>query len=559
METKNVIAAIALSSAVIVLYSLFFVPEQSTTKQNLAEKKIEQNTDTPALEQKETLIQISREDALKASERIKFENQSIYGSISLKGAAIDDLTFKDYNVSLESDEKVYLLGPRNIEDGYLIESGFVTNDKNIDIPNSDTIWSVTGNDILTEQSSVKLSWSNDQGITFEKEIVLDDKFLFTITQRVVNSTNKKYDFYSYGQIIRNKIPEGLSNFYILHEGPIATLDDELIEEDYDDIQDQKFSRVAKKGWLGIGDKYFVASLIPPKNKEFKTTFDYKDKFRANFISTEPKKLDANSSIEESLKVIVAAKRVDVIDGYADSLKIDKFDLVIDWGFLYFITKPLFFGIDYFFKLLGNYGLAIIAITICIRLTFFPLANFSFRSMAKMKALQPEMVRLKELHKNDKMKLQQEMMALYKKEKVNPMSGCLPILVQIPVFFALYKVLFVTIEMRQMPFYGWIHDLSERDPTSLFNLFGLLPYDVPSFLVIGAWPVAMGVSMWIQQKLNPAPTDAMQAKIFMFFPLFLTVILAPFPSGLVIYWTVNNILTMAQQVFIMKRTTVKTVT
>ena len=559
METKNVIAAIALSSAVIVLYSLFFVPEQSTTKQNLAEKKIEQNTDTPALEQKETLIQISREDALKASERIKFENQSIYGSISLKGAAIDDLTFKDYNVSLESDEKVYLLGPRNIEDGYLIESGFVTNDKNIDIPNSDTIWSVIGNDILTEQSSVKLSWSNDQGITFEKEIVLDDKFLFTITQRVVNSTNKKYDFYSYGQIIRNKIPEGLSNFYILHEGPIATLDDELIEEDYDDIQDQKFSRVAKKGWLGIGDKYFVASLIPPKNKEFKTTFDYKDKFRANFISTEPKKLDANSSIEESLKVIVAAKRVDIIDGYADSLKIDKFDLVIDWGFLYFITKPLFFGIDYFFKLLGNYGLAIIAITICIRLTFFPLANFSFRSMAKMKALQPEMVRLKELHKNDKMKLQQEMMALYKKEKVNPMSGCLPILVQIPVFFALYKVLFVTIEMRQMPFYGWIHDLSERDPTSLFNLFGLLPYDVPSFLVIGAWPVAMGVSMWIQQKLNPAPTDAMQAKIFMFFPLFLTVILAPFPSGLVIYWTVNNILTMAQQVFIMKRTTVKTVT
>ena len=559
METKNVIAAIALSSAVIVLYSLFFVPEQSATKQNLAEKKIEQNTDAPALEQKETLIQISREDALKTSERIKFENQSIYGSISLKGAAIDDLTFKDYNVSLESDEKVYLLGPRNIEDGYLIESGFVTNDKNIDIPNSDTIWSVTGNDILTEQSSVKLSWSNDQGITFEKEIVLDDKFLFTITQRVVNSTNKKYDFYSYGQIIRNKIPEGLSNFYILHEGPIATLDDELIEEDYDDIQDQKFSRVAKKGWLGIGDKYFVASLIPPKNKEFKTTFDYKDKFRANFISTEPKKLDANSSIEESLKVIVAAKRVDVIDGYADSLKIDKFDLVIDWGFLYFITKPLFFGIDYFFKLLGNYGLAIIAITICIRLTFFPLANFSFRSMAKMKALQPEMVRLKELHKNDKMKLQQEMMALYKKEKVNPMSGCLPILVQIPVFFALYKVLFVTIEMRQMPFYGWIHDLSERDPTSLFNLFGLLPYDVPSFLVIGAWPVAMGVSMWIQQKLNPAPTDAMQAKIFMFFPLFLTVILAPFPSGLVIYWTVNNVLTMAQQVFIMKRTTVKTVT
>ncbi len=559
MDSKNTIAAIALSSAVIVLYSLFFIPEKPETNIDLVEKnKIEQNTDTPSLDQKEILVKISREDALKESKRVQFENSSIYGSISLKGAAIDDLTFKDYNTALKSNEKVTLLGPRNIEDGYLIESGFVTSDKNIDIPNSDSIWSIIGNDKLTDKSPIKLSWTNKQGITFEKEISLDDKYLFTIKQSVINSTNKEYDFYSYGQIIRNKIPE-ISNFYILHEGLIATLDDELIEEDYDDIQEKKFTKTALKGWLGIGDKYWITSLIPPKDNEFKTTFDYKEKFRANFVVTRPLELKGKSKIEEKLQIIVAAKRVDIIDGYAESLKIDKFDLAIDWGFLYFITKPLFFGIDYFFNLLGNYGLAIIAITVCIRLTFFPLANFSFRSMAKMKALQPEMVRLKELHKNDKMKLQQEMMALYKKEKVNPMSGCLPILVQIPVFFALYKVLFVTIEMRQMPFYGWIQDLSERDPTSLFNLFGLLPYDVPSFLVIGAWPVAMGVSMWIQQKLNPAPTDPMQAKIFMFFPLFLTVILAPFPSGLVIYWTVNNILTMAQQVFIMKRTTVKTVT
>ena len=559
MDSKNVIAAIALSSAVIVLYSLFFVPEQIDTTQNLTEKKkIEQNTDTPSLEQKETIITISRDEALKLNERVKFENDNIVGSISLKGASIDDLTFKNYKVDLNNDKKVTLLGPKNINEGYFVESGFVTTDKNIDIPNSNTVWSVIGNNKLTNQTPIKLSWTNDQGIEFQKEITLDDKYLFTIKQKVINKTNKKYDFYSYGQIIRNQIPD-ITDFYILHEGLIATLDDELIEEDYDDIQEKKFTRVAKKGWLGIGDKYWITSLIPPKNKEFKTTFDYKNKFRANFISTEPLTLNVKSSIEEKLQIIVAAKRVDVIDGYASSLNIDKFDLVIDWGFLYFITKPLFFGIDYFFKLFGNYGLAIIAITVCIRLAFFPLANFSFRSMAKMKALQPEMVRLKELHKDDKMKLQQEMMALYKKEKVNPMSGCLPILVQIPVFFALYKVLFVTIEMRQMPFYGWIHDLSERDPTSLFNLFGLLPYDVPSFLVIGAWPVAMGVSMWIQQKLNPAPTDAMQAKIFAFFPLFLTVILAPFPSGLVIYWTVNNILTMAQQIFIMKRTTIKTTT
>jgi YidC/Oxa1 family membrane protein insertase len=558
METRNIIAAISLSAAVIILYTLFFAPPP-VTQENLAEKnKTEQNSDAPSLDQKENVTEISREQALSESERIQFENQSIIGSISLKGAAIDDLTFKEYNVVLNSSEKVNLLAPRNSKEGYLIESGFITTDKNVEIPNSNSIWSVSGNNKLTAQSPIKLTWANDQGITFEKEISIDDKFLFTVKQRVINSTNNKYDFYSYGQIIRNEAPE-ITNFYILHEGLVATLDDELIEEDYDDIEEKKFTRNAQKGWLGIGDKYWITSLIPPKGKEFKTTFDYKNKFRVNFVGTEPLELNSNSSIEDKMQIIVAAKRVDVIDGYAESLKIDKFDLTIDWGFLYFITKPLFFGIDYFFKLLGNYGLAIIAITICIRLAFFPLANFSFRSMAKMKALTPEMTRLKELHKDDKMKLQQAMMALYKKEKVNPMSGCLPILVQIPVFFALYKVLFVTIEMRHMPFYGWIQDLSERDPTSLFNLFGLLPYDVPSFLIIGAWPIAMGISMFVQMKLNPAPTDPMQAKIFMFFPLFLTIILAPFPAGLVIYWTVNNILTMAQQVFIMKRTTVKTVT
>jgi len=558
MDSKNTIAAIALSSAVIVLWALFFVPEKSTMDQKIVEKeKIEQSGDAPSLEQKETQITISRDDALKQSERIQFENENIIGSISLKGASIDDLTFKNYKVTLDNEKRVTLLGPRNIKEGYLIDSGFVTSDKNIDVPNSDTIWSIEGNNKLTDGSPIKLSWSNEQGLKFEKIISLDDKYLFTVKQKIINESNNKYDFYSYGQIIRNEIPE-IIDFLILHEGLIATLDDELIEEDYDDIQEKKFTKIANKGWLGISDKYWITSLIPPKDKEFKTTFDYKNKFRANFISTDPLALNEKSSIEEELQIIVAAKRVDVIDGYAEKLNIDKFDLVIDWGFLYFITKPLFYGIDYFFKLLGNYGLAIIAITICIRLVFFPLANFSFKSMAKMKVLQPEMVRLKELHKNDKMKLQQEMMALYKREKVNPVSGCLPILIQIPFFFAIYKMLFVTIEMRHQPFFGWIHDLSERDPTSLFNLFGLLPYDVPSFLIIGAWPVAMGVTMWMQQKLNPTPPDPIQQKIFMFFPVFLTVILAPFPSGLVIYWTINNVLTMAQQYVIMKRTSVKTV-
>ncbi len=559
MDTKNVIAAISLSAAVIILYSLFFAepPKPNQVKQNNIEKtKTLENSDTPTIDKNENFTKLTRKEALLENDRIQFENDNVVGSISLKGATIDDLTFKSYNVELNDNKKVTLLNPRKVEDGYLIESGFVTTNKNIDVPDSSTIWKISGNKKLTNNNPIKLIWNNSQGITFEKYISLDDQFLFTVKEKIINSSDKTYNFYSYGQIIRNILPE-ISGFYILHEGFISVLDDELIEEDYDDIQEKKFTQTAQEGFFGYSDKFWLTSIIPPRNKQFKTTFDYKNKFRANYISSEGIEVGPNDSLEEEIQIIVAAKRVETVDGYAESLKINKLDLVIDWGVLYFLTKPLFFAIDYFFKLLGNYGLAIIAVTICIRLIFFPLANFSFRSMAKMKMLQPEMQRLKELHKEDKMKLQQEMMSLYKREKVNPMSGCLPILIQIPVFFALYKVLFVTIEMRHQPFFGWIKDLSDKDPTTVFNLFGLIPWDPPSFLIIGAWPIAMGISMWIQQKLNPAPPDPIQAKIFMFFPIFLTVILAPFPSGLVIYWTINNVLTMAQQVIIMKRTSIKT--
>ena len=557
METKNVIAAISLSAAVIILYSLFFAPTQEELKRNQVKKEsIQKNSDTPSLDKNETFVKLSRKDALLESRRIIFENNNIIGSISLKGATIDDLTFKEYSIALNSNDKVTLLNPKNFENGYQIESGFVTANKNIDVPDASTLWEISGNTRLTNNSPIKLTWSNSQDITFEKHISLDDKFLFTVKEKIINRSDKSYNFYSYGQIIRNKIPK-ISGFYILHEGFLSVLDDELIEEDYDDIQEKKFTRTAQEGFVGISDKYWITSVIPQKGKEFKTTFDYKNKFRANYISTQGTEVGPNSSLEEKIQIITAAKRVNIIDGYAENLKINKFDLVIDWGFMYFITKPLFFALDYFFKLLGNYGLAIIAVTVCIRLAFFPLANFSFKSMGKMKLLAPEMARLKELHKDDKRKLQQEMMALYKKEKVNPMSGCLPILVQIPVFFAFYKILFVTLEMRHMPFYGWIKDLSDRDPTSIFNLFGLIPWDPPSFLLIGAWPIIMGITMYIQQKLNPTPPDPIQAKIFMFFPLFLTVILAPFAAGLVIYWSFNNIFTMIQQYIVQRKMTVKT--
>ena len=563
MDNKNILFAISLSAAVIILWTLVFMPPPEEIKQNkinqeqVKQEQAQKSSDTPSLDQNENFTKLTRKEALTENERVPFENNSVVGSISLKGAAIDDLTFKEYNVELNSNEKVILLNPRNVEDGYFIESGFVTTNKNIDIPNSNTVWEVEGNKKLTNNSPIKLTWTNSQGITFEKHISLDDQFLFTVKQKIINSSDKTYNFYSYGQIIRNRIPSSISGFYILHEGFLSVLDDQLIEEDYDDIQEKKFTQTAQEGFLGISDKFWIASVIPPRSKEFKITFDYKNKFRANYISTKGIEVGANGSIEEEIQIIIAAKRVNAIDYYAESLNINKFDLVIDFGILYFLTKPLWFAIDYFFKLCGNYGVAIILITVCIRLLFFPLASYSFRSMGKMKLLQPEMIRLKELHKDDKVKLQQEMMALYKREKVNPMSGCLPILVQIPVFFALYKVLFVTIEMRHQPFFGWIKDLSDKDPTTVFNLFGLIPWDPPSFLIIGAWPIAMGLSMYIQQKLNPAPPDPIQAKIFKFFPLFLTVILAPFPSGLVIYWTFNNLLTLIQQYYIQRTMTIKT--
>ena len=560
MDTKNIIAAISLSAAVIILYTLFFQPTQKEINNQISDSEniVSNNSETPSLELIEQAPKINREDAINASKRIKFENNNILGSISLEGAVIDDLRFKKYKTELNGNENIVLLNPRDVENGYIVETGWASNSKNIDLPNYNTIWNIKGNTVLTPTSPITLSWTNNQNITFIKKISIDDQFLFTIKQSVTNSTNNKYNFYTYGQIIRNKAPE-ITNFYILHEGLLGVFDDNLIEEDYDDIQEKKYSITANSGWLGITDKYWITSLIPQDGNQFKADFDYKNKFRANFIETNGKEALPSSTISNEIKIIIAAKEVDVVDGYAEKLNISKFDLAIDWGFLYFLTKPIFLISDYFFKLTGNYGIAIILITVCIRILFFPLANYSFRSMAKMKVLQPEMTRLKEVHKEDKMKLQQEMMALYKREKVNPVSGCLPVLIQIPFFFAIYKMLFVTIEMRHQPFFGWIKDLSERDPTSIFNLFGLIPWDPPSFLIIGVWPILMGVSMFIQQKLNPAPPDPIQAKIFMFFPLFLTIILAPFPSGLVVYWTINNILTMAQQVVIMRRTTVKTVT
>jgi len=568
MDLRNVIFAIALSFAVLFGWSVIFetpkIEEQKKLEQNENYQKSDQGPDAPNVNVavKDTKI-ISRKDAIKSSNRINFENENVVGSITLKGALIDDITFKKYNETLGSDKKVTYLNPKETDEGYFIETGWAArNIEGISLPNKDTLWKVKGNSKLSAGNPVIIEWDNKSGLIFRKKIELDDKFLFRVTQEIQNNSSKIVELYSYGQITRNQPPVleagSMSGTLILHDGFIGVFDEDLKEYDYDDIQDKKKEHNAESGWLGITDKFWITALVPEKNQTFRGEFVYKsESFKANYILNKPVVVQPSSSKVSRTKIFVAAKEVKVIDGYADSESINKFDLTIDWGWLYFLTKPLFFVINYLFELTKNFGIAIILVTAAVRMLFFPLANYSFRSMAKMKILQPELLRLKELHKDDKVKLQQEMMSLYKREKVNPLSGCLPILIQIPFFFAIYKMLLISLEMRHQPFFGWIKDLSAQDPTSIFNFFGLIPWDPPSFLIIGAWPIMMGTTMYLQQKLNPTPPDPIQAKIFMFFPLFLTIILAPFPAGLVVYWTINNVLTIAQQWVIMRTTTVKT--
>ena len=559
MDSKNVLMAIVLSTLVLVFWATFFEPPP--VERQIAEDQVTKSEElsSPSIEKVELSKKIARDDTIDSVARVKIENNNIKGSISLQGAIIDDIIFKNYKESLESDQKVIFLNPKSSDEGYYIETGWASNsNEKLKLPLDNTIWKVKGNKVLTPNKPIVLEWDNNEGLIFTKKIELDDKYLFKISQGIKNTSNKSYEFFPYAQITRNNKPDVIP-IYILHEGFIGMFDEELKEEDYKDVEDEKFIINSSKGWLGITDKYWLTAIVPEKGKKFKSEFLSIDgKYKANFIIKEATVLSSNASITNEINAFVMAKEVAVIDGYAEKLGIEKFDLTIDWGWFYFITKPLFFVIEYFFKLTGNFGVAIIILTALVRIVFFPLANYSFRSMAKMKILQPEMIRLKELHKDDKTKLQQEMMTLYKREKVNPVSGCLPVLIQIPFFFAVYKMLYVTIEMRQQPFFGWIQDLSARDPTSIFNLFGLIPWDPPTFLMIGVWPILMGLTMFLQQKLNPTPPDPMQAKIFMFLPIFLTIILAPFPSGLVVYWTISNVLTMAQQWVIIRGTKVKTV-
>ena len=504
---------------------------------------------------------ISRRDSLKKVPRLSIDTPRLSGSISLRGARIDDLTLKDYQVSLAKESKLIdLLQPTHSDKPYYVEFGWLGN--GVKLPTRETVWTPNGR-TLTPNTPITLSWNNGEGQLFEQEYRIDENFLVTVTQRVRNKSTKDVSVSPYGLISRTSRPDILG-FYILHEGPLGVFDQTLKEVDYDDLFDEGVVQPPERqdttgGWIGFTDKYWLVALIPDAGKRLKTSFNagrrgLEPVYQTDYLG-DPVFIPAGGNFERIDRVFAGAKQVQLLDEYAEEIGIEGFDKAVDWGWFYFLTKPIFYMLNWFFLQFGNFGLAILALTVVIKLAFFPLANKSYRSMNRMKVLQPKMMELKERYGDDKQRLNQAMMDLYKKEKVNPASGCLPMLVQIPVFFALYKVLFVTIEMRQTPFYGWIEDLSAPDPMTVLTGFGLIPWQVPDILSIvniGLWPIIMGLTMFFQQRLNPTPADPVQAKIFLFMPLIFTFILAPFPAGLVIYWAWNNILSIGQQWVIMKK-------
>ena len=564
MDLKNIIAAIALSAAVIVIYGLFYGPTQQEID-NLSNSdplKKENNiiSETPSIEENITLSEITREDALKSTDRIIFENQYIKGSIALVGGIIDDLELKTYNKFLSSKEKIQLLNPSVTNEAYTFNTGWATK-SNINAPKSNTVWKIDGPNKLTPNNPVKIYFVNDEQIRYERIISIDEKYLFNVKQTLINKSSQTFKVYPYAIINRKNLPKDLTDFYILHEGYTLISGDSLEEVDYDEVVEKKFSIEGTTGVLIQGDKYWMTSIIPEQGRKFRFDLDYKDQYRASYIDIKGYEARPNTIIEHNVKSLIGAKEINQINKYKNDLGIEKLDLIVNYGVLYFIIVPMHKILSYFFNLTGNYGYAIILLTILVRLVFFPLNQYSMKSMGKMKSLGPEIENLKSRYKDDKQQLQREMMKLYKVNGVNPASSCFPILIQIPIFFSLYKLLLLDLAMRHSPFVWVWQDLSAKDPLTIFNLFGLLPYSVPTFLEIGLLPVLMGSSMWLQMKLSPQPSGSdemqkMQKKIFMLMPLFLTVILAPFAAGLILYWVCTNILTIIQQYIINRNIKVK---
>ncbi len=566
-DQRNLFMAVIASLAILVGYQYFYesprqererAAQRDAAMQELAKPSTVPGAPADTSPAKPLDPQAARASALQSAPRVKIDTPRLKGTIALAGARFDDLTLANHRETIDPNSPaITLLTPAGAAGTYFAELGWVAGaGQAVKLPDENAVWRAD-RDTLTVERPVTLSWNNGQGLAFQRTVKIDRDYMFTVIDRVENAGPAPVTLFSYGLLSRWNTPE-TAGFYILHEGPLGVTDGRLHEHKYTSLQEDKLVRSpsSQGGWVGISDKYWLVALVP-KTERLEARFAYRkdggtDKYQVDFVSTEGRAIEPGASAEATNLIFAGAKQVRLLTAYSERENIPLFDRAIVFRWLYFVAEPLFLGLHYLYDLFGNFGLAILILTVGVKLLFFPLANKSYRSMSKMKLLQPEMLKIRERCKDDKQRQHQEMMALYKREKVNPAAGCLPVLVQIPVFFCLYEVLYVTIEMRHAPFFGWIKDLSAPDPTTLFNLFGLIPWTPPVILMIGAWPLIMGVTMFLQQKMSPQPPDPIQARIFLVLPLVFTVMLASFPSGLVIYWAWNNVLSIAQQWVIMRR-------
>jgi YidC/Oxa1 family membrane protein insertase len=586
-NNRNFFITIILSVLILTLWQVFYMNPRIEAQREAARIEAEQNpaSQKPATEaansgaaqngqapsqatipnapaSDQAAVGGSRDQALSANMRVVIDTPSLSGSINLTGARLDDLSLRHYTETVDKNSpKIVLLNPSTLNDGYFAEIGFSGSPEAGTLPGPDTQWTVEGNNTLTASTPVTLTYTNDKGLTFKRVISVDDNYMFTVDDTVTNTGSAPVSLANYGRVTRFEKPDDRST-YVLHEGLIGVTGKEGLQEiKYSKIEEEKQVTPGKSddGWLGITDKYWAVALVPSAKQPFQPRFgffgDGRTRYQSDYLTDQITVAPSQSATLET-RIFAGAKEVGTINAYEKTYNIRQFDLLIDWGWFYFITKPMFWLIDTLYKFFGNFGLAIIATTVLVKAVFFPLANKSYASMANMKKVQPKMTEIREKYADDKMAQQKAMMELYKTEKINPVAGCWPMLIQVPVFFALYKVLYITIEMRHAPFFGWIQDLAAPDPTSLFNLFGLLPFAVPAFLMIGVWPLIMGVTMFLQMRMNPTPPDPTQAMIFTWMPIVFTFMMAGFPAGLVIYWAWNNFLSILQQGIIMKRQGVK---
>ncbi len=563
-ETRNLLMAVGLSMAVFLLWFVLFPqPNQTPTE---AEKQAQATATAPTVTGTPGEVgfqHVTREEALaQEGGRVRIDTPAVDGSIRLKGARFDDLSLKRYRTEIAADApEINLLQPVGVVNPYYSEFGWVAEQgQQVALPNESTEWRQTAGDTLAPGKPVTLSWENGQGLVFTRTISIDENYLLTIDDAVENAGGAAVKLYPYGAIVRGGVPY-FHDIWVVHQGLIGVMNGTLHEKDYRELTEDANARIDSQettgGWLGFTDHYWMTALAPAQNELVAATYRAAnqgswERYQTDFVYKTGRDLAPGAKAEVKHHFFAGAKVVSAIDAYAENPGIQRFDLAVDWGWFFFLTKPIFLALDWLFGIVGNFGVAILLLTVAIKALFFPIANKSYEMMAKMKKIQPEMLALRERFKDDPAKLQQEMLTLYRREKANPVSGCLPMLLQIPVFFSLYKVLYVTIEMRHAPFFGWIQDLSAHDPTSVFNLFGLLPYAAPAVLAIGVWPILNGLVMWVQMKMNPPAPDPAQQRIFGIMPWVFMFMLASFPAGLVIYWAWNGLLSILQQYVIMRR-------